>query len=384
MCRSLSLALLSLLAASSEAISGPDFSPVRTFLESSVEEGKVAGGSVLVMQRGVTVYECGFGFSNLKTKDGFRVDTPAVIASISKPLLGTAAFHLAEAGHLDLTGPISRYLPEFRNLELESGEPANRAPTMIELFTHTSGLRGDHDPGGRPWFALWTKDQPLSEVVARYAREFPLKAQPGTRSAYSGIGTDVAARVAETAAKLPRNELLVREVCRPLGMEHTCYRDATSLKRTGPMPTRYYRGENGKLLESRKRHLPKPNTYSSSGGSIISTAPDLARWLLMIRNRGKHDGKAYLSPSTIEKMLQGHSLGKNARSGFFIREKDDRGRATVIGHTGSTGTNCWIDFEHDIIAVMLTQTRGKDIRPFSRGLEERITRCMAGQPQLAK
>jgi CubicO group peptidase (beta-lactamase class C family) len=100
---------------------------------------------------------------------------------------------------------------------------------VIELFTHTSGLRHDEAPGGRPWFASWTEGKTLAQVVKRYALEFPFMAQPGTRYAYSGIGTDVAARVLEVAAARPRNALIVIEVTKPLGMTQTFYRDANSI-----------------------------------------------------------------------------------------------------------------------------------------------------------
>jgi CubicO group peptidase (beta-lactamase class C family) len=353
------------------------FAPVRAYLQESVADGTVAGGAVLVLQGGEVIFETGFGFADVKTKKPFRVDTPGVIASISKPLLGTAVFHLVEAGKLDIAVPISIYLPEFKDLKLESGAPVARAPTLLELFTHRSGMRNSEAPGGRPWFASWTEGQPLSFVVARYARTFPFKAAPGTRYAYSGIGTDVAARVAEVGAGKPRNELIVEEVCRPLGMTHTYYGDALRVKQGIPMPTRYYRGKSGELLASRKRPFPPPNTYSSSGGSIISTVGDLSRWLLMIRNRGVHGGQPYLAPETIGEMLNGDHGGKHAAGGFFIRRKGAGGRPLIVGHTGSSGTNCWIDFERDSIGIMLTQTRGKDIRPFRIELEKRITGCVA-------
>jgi CubicO group peptidase (beta-lactamase class C family) len=359
------------------ADAAPDFSPVRRLLEEAVADGKVAGGSVLVLHRGEVVFKEGFGFADLKSRTPFRVQTPVVIASISKPLLGTAAFRLSEQGKLNLAAPISEYLPEFASQTLESGVPLSRAPSTIELFTHTSGMRNSEAPGGRPWFASWTEGKPLAEVVKRYALEFRFKAQPGARYAYSGIGTDVAARVLEVAAARPRNALLVAEVAKPLGMTHTFYRDAESLKRVGPMPTRYYHGKDGQLLVSRLRPVPPKNTYSSSGGSIISTSPDLARWLLMIRNNGRHEGKPFLAPETLADMLAGFPPSKNSRGGLFIRKKNDTGKAMVVGHTGSSGTNCWIDFEHDMIGIMLTQTRGKDIEPFRYELEKRINECIA-------
>jgi len=356
-----------------------DFAPVNRLLEKAVTEGTVAGGSVLVLHRGDVVFEEGFGFADIKTRAPFKADAPVIVASISKPLLGTAAFRLAEKGVLKLSTPISEYLPDFKATKLESGDSLVRSPTTAELFAHIAGTRNSEAPGGRPWFASWTAGKPLAHVVERYALEFPFAAQPGTRYAYSGIGTDIAARVLEVAAGQPRNVLFVAEVSKPLGMTRTFFRDASSVKRVGPMPTRYYRGKNGELAVSRKRHLPPTNTYSSSGGSVISTAPDLAKWLLMIRNHGRHEGHAFLAPETVANMLAEISPSRNARGGLFIRKKDESGKVIVVGHTGSSGTNCWINFEHDLIGIMLTQTRGKDIKPFRIALERLITECVANR-----
>ena len=114
---------------------------------------------------------------------------------------------------------------------------------------------------------------------------------------------------------------------------------------------------------------------------MISTAPDLARWLLMIRNKGKHRGEAYLKRETIDGLLRKHSRGRNARGGLFIRKKDEDGGGVVFGHTGSSGTNCWIDSERDLIGIMLTQTKGKQIKPFRLELEKRINRAVAQAAQ---
>lgn len=352
------------------------FEAVQKYLERSVKDGTVAGGSLLVLHRGDIVFATGFGFANLKTKRAFKVDTPGVIASISKPILATAAFRLVEAGKLDVTAPITNYLPEFKNAKLGSGRKLVRAPTMTELFTHTSGMRKSTASGGRPWFSTWTRGQSLEFVVKKYAREFPFEEAPGKRHAYSGIGTDVAARVTEVVSGKPRNEMLIQQVCRPLGMTHTFYRDKKGIANTS-MPTKYFRGKNGKLLVSSKRPLPPTNTYSSSGGSMISTTQDLAKWLLMIRNRGQHGGQQYLTDETISEMLTAHNVGTNARGALFVRKRNAAEKPIRYGHTGSTGTNCWIDFETDTIGIMLTQTRGSDIRPFRVELEKRVGTCVA-------
>ena len=190
------------------AFAAADFKPLSAFLGEAVSSSEVAGGSLLVLHRGEVVLKRGFGFADMKSKKPFETDTPVVIASISKPLLGTTAFRLSEQGRLQIAGPITDYLPEFADRKLESGVPLKRPPTMLELFTHTSGIRRSEAPGGRPWFASWTKGKQLGEVVKRYAEEFPFEAEPSTRYAYSGIGSDVAARVLEVASKQSRNDLL--------------------------------------------------------------------------------------------------------------------------------------------------------------------------------
>lgn len=367
------------LLVSLPAPAAPDFAPVRRLLDRATAEGAVAGGSILVLHLGEVVFRDGFGFADLQSKTPFEFDTPAVIASISKPLLGTAAFHLAESGRLNLSIPVSDFIADFDKAALESGDLLLRAPNMLELFTHTSGIRSDEARGGRPWFASWTKGKSLGQVVRRYALEFPFKAQPGSRYAYSGNGTDLAAHVLELVTKRSRNELFIAELAKPLGMNRTRYRDVESVRVIGKVPTRYYRGKDGSLLVSRERHLPKQGEYSASGGTIISTAPDLARWLLMIRNGGRHEGKFYLAPETVAEMLASFPRSSNARGGLSIRKRDSDGKALVAGHTGSSGTNCWIDFEHDIIGIVLTQTSGKHINAFRIELERAIRGCIAGR-----
>lgn len=354
------------------------FGPIQTYLNGSVENGTVAGGAVLVFHDGEVVFQTGFGFADVESKRAFAVNTPAVIASISKPIIGTTMFRLADAGAADLAAPITEYLPEFTERKLTTGAPLNRPPTINELLTHSSGIRHDSAKGGRIWYQEWTRNKTLEEVMTRVAKEFPFVSQPGTKFAYSGIGTDVVARVGEVVTRLPRNEFLRTHLCAELDMEDTFYRDAAALKRSGlQMPTRYYRSrETGKLRAIRKRPVPKEHRYSASGGSIVSTAPDLLKWLLVIRNGGVHGESVFLSEEATSRMLEERPFGNIAAGGLFIRARDKHQKPITYGHTGSSGTNVWIDFESDTIGIMLTQTRGSDIRPFRKELEQKIMKAI--------
>lgn len=338
------------------------FVEIRSFLMQQVEAGKIAGGTVLILHRGEPVYREALGYADLESSRPFSAQDRVVIASISKPILATALFRLADAERLNLKSPVTGYLPEFSTSKLESGEGLERAPTTLELISHSGGALSFYRKGGRPWFASWTLEKTLAEVVSQYASAVPFESVPGSRYAYSGIGTDIAARVGEVASGQPRNELVSTEVTIPLGMGDTGYGEARSDKEK--MPTRYLiDGESGELRKSRPRPMPKPGEYSSSGGAIVSNADDLSIWLKMVANGGRHGDAVFLSPEAIDEFLKPSPLGRTTGGGFHIRRRDEKGGLALIGHSGSSGTDCWIDFENDLIGIVLTQTGSKAAKP---------------------
>lgn len=333
----------------------------------------VAGGVVLVIHRGEQIFSTEFGFENIESGTQFHAESPFAVASISKPLLGTALYRLVDAQQLDVDLPVSEYLPEFADCRLESGEALERAPTTTELLTHISGIRYDRADKGRIWYLSWTQGQSLDAVVSHIASEFPFKAQPGTRYAYSGIGTDVAARVGEVVSGLARNQLLDEQLASPLGMANTFYATAQGFAaRELALPTRYYHDKDtGELRTGRRRVPPQDGHYNASGGGVVSTAPDLAKWLMMLRAGGKlPDGTSFLTDENLELMLTPVEGSYNAQGGLFVRRRDEDNNPVKYKHTGSTGTTVWIDFEHDIIGIILTQTSSSS--EFRTGLEQLI------------
>ncbi len=384
------LCVLSLLSVAGGQESQPNFDSIRDYLDQSVRNETVAGGSVVVFHQGNVVFQTGFGYADIESGRPFEITTPVIVASVSKPLLGTTMFRLAQSGKLDrkldLAAPLTDYLPEFRDSKLADGTALARPPKVGELLTHTSGLRFDQANNGRIWFQQWTRGKTIEQVVKKVAFDFPFVRQPGTKFAYSGIGTDVLARVAEVATGLPRNEILRTHLCKPLDMANTFYRDQAGLKRHGvTMPTRYRLSEIDKgtgekespptqrtLVLYQGRPVPETDRYGSSGGTVISTAPDLLKWLRMIRDAKIGKDESYLKQSTLNEMLAEHRLGKITSMGLFVRARSDSGEPVRLGHTGSSGTNVWIDFESDTIGIMLTQTLGSDIKPFRIELEKKI------------
>ena len=96
---------------------------------------------------------------------------------------------------------------------------------------------------------------------------------------------------------------------------------------------------------------------------MVSTLDDLARFLLLHRNEGKVGGRQIVSKSALQSQYVPHpaSKGTGYGLGFSILAKRNDGTASRIQHTGASGTLGLIDFDQDIILVVLTQVDQKKI-----------------------
>ncbi|HEY2795899.1 MAG TPA: serine hydrolase domain-containing protein, partial [Micromonosporaceae bacterium] len=171
-----------------------------------------------------------------------RRDTLFRIASLTKPILATAAMMQVEAGVLGLHEPVDRLLPELadhRVLRTVDGPvddtvPLDRPITLEDLLTNRLGFGQITEPSFDPPYpvveagksldlalngpeprTLWTVD----EWMARFAT-LPLLDQPGTRWRYNTSSLVLGVLVARAdGAQL--GEVLRERIFAPLGMVDT-------------------------------------------------------------------------------------------------------------------------------------------------------------------
>ncbi len=104
------------------------------------EDHKIAGGIVLIAKDGKLVFHEPYGVMDLETKKPLARDTIFRIYSMSKAITCAAALILHDEGKLDLKAPVSKYLPEFKEMKVADGDkerPAEREMTVEQLFPHT-------------------------------------------------------------------------------------------------------------------------------------------------------------------------------------------------------------------------------------------------------
>src|SRR5512143_1894495 len=129
-----------------------------------VTKGHIAGAIGLIARRGKVGYFETYGFQDKEAGVAMRKDTIFRMYSMTKPITGVAVMILYEEGKFALTDPVSRYLPELRNMKValvetdpQTGKkirysvPAQREITILDLLRHTSGIdyTGPEDLDGK-------------------------------------------------------------------------------------------------------------------------------------------------------------------------------------------------------------------------------------------
>src|SRR5881396_547948 len=136
------------------------FDPTRlevlhTITKRFVDEGQHAGAITLLARNGKLVDFQTYGYRDLEKKLPMERDTICRVYSMSKIITSVGALVLFEEGHFNLDDPVSKYLPELKDMNVMTGgtaeapqlEPLKRPITIKHLFTHTSGLIYDFSGG---------------------------------------------------------------------------------------------------------------------------------------------------------------------------------------------------------------------------------------------
>jgi CubicO group peptidase (beta-lactamase class C family) len=350
-------------------------------MRDEVARGRVPGAVALIARRGMIGYFESFGRRDPVADGPMPKDAIFRIYSMTKPVVSVAAMMLLEQGRFLLGDPVSKYLPEFRDLKVAvpRGDqidlvPAARPVTIQDLLRHTSGLTYEFRGNG-PVHKMYTAaklsslDMTAAEHVAALGR-LPLLHQPGTRWEYSR-STDVVGRLVEVLSGSALSAYLEEQILTPLGMVDTAFhaRAADHARLAEAHSRDPQTGSAVRLMDVRS-----PPTFESGGAGLVSTAADYARFLQMMQNGGTLDGVRLLSRKTIEFMTADHLGSMTGPSdmlppghgfglGFAVRI--EAGIAQTPGSIGQyfwgglAGTTFWVDPAERLFAILLIQAPGQ-------------------------
>ena len=324
-----------------------------------VEKGVLAGAVMLVADRDKTLAVETAGYADIAAKKPIPANGMFWIASMSKPVTGTALMVLVDEGKVQLDDPVEKYLPEFRGMWLVTQHdndhqvlrhPA-RALTVRDILRHTSGM-----PFQSAIETPTLDGLPLNIAVRSYATT-PLLFEPGTKYQYSNAGINTAARIIEVIEKQSFEDFLQERFFNPLGMKDTTFwPNDEQLTRL----VKAYKPTDDKLSlhETTIGQLQYPlnnrGRYPMPAGGLFSTAADMGLFCQMILNNGEFRGKRYLSENAIKEMA-------TRQTGDWIKDSYSLGWSVGdgwLGHGGALATNMTVDYKRGIATVWLVQHAG--------------------------
>ncbi|AWV36601.1 MULTISPECIES: serine hydrolase domain-containing protein [Paenibacillus] len=287
-------------------------------IDRTLADKRLVGAVIKVAIDGELVYSRAAGFADREIGRLMREDALFRLASVTKPIVSTAALVLVAQGRLQLDDRVDRWLPEFRP-RLQNGEFASL--TIRHLMTHTAGLsyrffqeeKGSYLSAGVS-DGMDQSGITLEENLRRLA-SVPLLYTPGTEWKYS-IATDVLGAVIAKVTETPLNEAVHSLVTKPLGMNDTGFiavdreRLATSYANDTPEPRPLLDPDSIAFVEGTAGFLLAPSraldttAYPSGGAGMVGSAGDFLQLLETLRKGG-----APLLPESLVHDLTTNQIG---------------------------------------------------------------------------
>ena len=357
-----------------------------------IEPKKISGFSLRIVRRGQVAHNASVGVMDIERDKAMRDDTIFRIYSMSKPVTSVALMMLLEEGRFQLTDPVYKFIPSWRNhrvwVEGEGDTMVTRAPnapmTVQHLLCHTAGLTyGGFLPGLElpvdPAYAAAgisrAGNDTLQEFVEKLA-EVPLLYEPGSRWSYS-MSTDVCGYLVEAISGQPFESFLQDRLFGPLDMPDTGF--SVSDANLDRFAACYERAPDKSLRlqddPETSRYRSAPRAPSGAGG-LVGTVSDYANFCEMLLQKGQFRGKQIIGRPILELMTRNHlgnqSLSQMAVGGFSETSNDgvgfglgfattmDAASSGTVGEGdfywgGLASTLFWVDPIEDLYAIFMTQ-----------------------------
>ena len=368
-----------------------------SIFQQEVADKKLPGAVIMVARKGKLVYSQAFGSLNNAANGAMKQDSIFRIYSMTKPLVSTALMMLVEDGKVQLTDPVSKFLPSFKApmVSVPTFDPvfngvsyklvaANREPTIQDLLRHTSGIAYGELTKNTLVRDAYIKAGVFKPTLDYDARELsaaamadglgkaPLAQQPGTYWEYS-LSVDVQGRVIEAVSGKRLSDFMQERMFGPLKMQDSAFSvPGNKMDRLAePFPKDPATGVDNKLID-----VSKTPGNDSGGAGAVSTAGDYLRYCQAMLNGGQLDGARILSRSTVGLMASDHlgsaistvvnpgmlllgTPGYTFGLGFLVRQSDGlagvHGTAGEFMWAGYAGTYFWAEPKEQICAVYMTQ-----------------------------
>lgn len=337
-----------------------------------VDDGQLAGVSVMVLKNGETVLSEQYGYADLSSEQAINDQTIFRAFSMTKPITAAALMILYDEGKFQLDDKVSDYIPEFGNTqvynpETKTLESQEKPMTIRNLLTHTSGLTYGWDTNSYVDSLYREESSSAWEGVLgdkmKLLAGIPLKYQPGTKWEY-GLSIDVVGYLVEILSGMPLDEFFKTRIFDPLKMDDTGF--YVPEEKLGRFTSIYSKDKSGELIRpenAMQDNFKKPATLFSGGGGLVTTVEDYSRFAQMLLNGGELEGVRILQEPTV-KMIMSDQLPEGVvyeeTSGYGLGGSYNTQNGQY-GWSGAASTFFTVDTENDMVVLAFTQFMPFDI-----------------------
>lgn len=298
---------------------------INSFVEEQQRISKIPGLSVVIVEKGESVFQKGFGYADRQTKEPVTGETLFEIGSTTKAFTALAILQLEERGLLQRGDDVSDYIPWLKLTY--NGEP--QSITLDQFLYHTSGVAFD-TIGLIPE----TNTEDALEVTVKALLDKPLNRKPGVSYEYATINYDVLGLVIETVARMPYDEYIKQFILEPLDMSDTLV--GLHQIETGDF------FDASKMATGHKIGFMRPRAYESPiyrgnvpAGYLISNTGDIAKWLNLqvgALTSDAIDSAIIQASHTPDETVEPLALDSHYAAGWVV---EGRNGQTHVTHEGS-------------------------------------------------
>lgn len=351
-------------------------------VDSIINSKAAPGCQILVARRGKIVYQKSFG-SFTYDRNSKKVTNKDLydLASITKVMASTlAVMRLSEELKLDLNLPINTYFPQSLNTNKQD-------ITLSQMMSHHAKLK--------PWIPFYSstvetkrkRNHLMDEFYSTQLRDsfsIPVAENLFLRSdykdtiwnkildsdlrdddsyRYSDLGFYMTAICVENKCLTSIDKYVEAEFYKPLGLRRTLFNPLTRISKSEIAPSEKDNYFRNKTLQGEVHDMGAAMLGGVSGhAGLFANAYEMAIISQMLLNKGQYGGIKYFSPSTIDKFTKRYYKSTRRAIGFDMKELDSSKKENIsnyasvntFGHYGFTGTSVFMDPDHDLIYVFLS------------------------------
>jgi CubicO group peptidase (beta-lactamase class C family) len=301
----------------SKPASTPDFAAIDAYLQEEMKRHRIPGMALAITHQDEIVHLRGFGTAG--EGQDITPQTPFFIGSLSKSFTALGVMQLVEAGEIELDDPVQSYLPWFQVAD----EQASAAITVRQLLNQTGGLSSmGHKRGA-------LSSETTLEDTVRGLKEAALTAPVGETYQYFNLNYNILGLIIEEVSGQSYEEYLREQIFTPLDMAHS-FVSKSEAQQAG-----LANGHNvffGFPVEREQPFL----AYDLPAGFVISSAEDMAHYLIAHTQSGRYLDARVLSPEGMETLLQPVDQEKKPYAMGWIVQ--DRHETQMIHHNGAVRT----------------------------------------------